>query len=218
MIRFEAVTKRYLDGDVERTVLAELSFQVPAGSTIAILGPSGSGKTTILNLVAGLVVADGGRVTIECGGVGYVPAEMHERDRTRMRRELIGYIFQFFNLIPTLTVAENTRLPLELTGRESLAEEAVARLADLGLAERLGSFPEVLSGGEQQRVAIARALAHRPAIILADEPTGNLDAEHADRVVQLLFEQVRASGATLLLATHSGAIAERADHRLTLRP
>ena len=217
MIRFESVAKRYLDGDVERIVLSDYSFEVGAGTTLALVGPSGSGKTTILNLIAGLDVADSGDVFVALDGVTLSMKEMSSAERARYRRQSIGYIFQFFNLIPTLTVAENVRLPLELTGRRDLEGEALARLAELGLEGREESFPEHLSGGEQQRVAIARALAHHPSIILADEPTGNLDAQNAARVVELLCEQVAALGATLVLATHSELVASHADERLDVQ-
>jgi putative ABC transport system ATP-binding protein len=217
LIRFESVSKRFLDGGVERVVLRRYSFDVGAGTTVSLVGPSGSGKTTILNLIAGLDVADSGDVLVEIDGATLSLRGMSSAARARYRRRSIGYIFQFFNLIPTLTVAENVRLPLELTGRRDLEDEAVARLDALGLAGRCESFPEQLSGGEQQRVAIARALAHRPAIILADEPTGNLDAENAGLVVDLLCEQVAASGATLVLATHSEFVAGHARERLDLQ-
>ena len=216
MIRFVSVSKRFLDGDVERIVLSDFSFEVGACTTLSLVGPSGSGKTTILNLIAGLDVVDSGDVFVTLDGETLSLKEMSSASRARYRRQSIGYIFQFFNLIPTLTVAENVRLPLQLSGRRDLEGEALARLGELGLEGREESFPEQLSGGEQQRVAIARALAHRPSIILADEPTGNLDAENAARVVQLLCEQVAASGATLVLATHSELVAGHADQRLAL--
>jgi putative ABC transport system ATP-binding protein len=217
LIRFESVSKRFLDGDVERVVLRDFSFEVGAGTTLSLVGPSGSGKTTILNLIAGLDVVDSGDVLITLHGETLSLKVMSSASRARYRRQSIGYIFQFFNLIPTLTVAENVRLPLQLSGRRDLEGEALARLRGLGLEGREESFPEQLSGGEQQRVAIARALAHRPSIILADEPTGNLDADNAARVVQLLCEQVAASGATLILATHSELVASHADERLELQ-
>jgi putative ABC transport system ATP-binding protein len=217
LIRFESVSKRFLDGDVERIVLSDFSFEVGAGTTLSLVGPSGSGKTTILNLIAGLEVVDSGDVLVTLDGETLSLKMMSSALRARYRRQSIGYIFQFFNLIPTLTVAENVRLPLQLSGRRDLEGEALARLRGLGLEGREESFPEQLSGGEQQRVAIARALAHRPSIILADEPTGNLDADNAARVVQLLCEQVAASGATLILATHSELVASHADERLELQ-
>ncbi len=217
MIRFESVSKRFLDGDVERVVLSDFSFEVSAGTTLSLVGPSGSGKTTILNLIAGLDVVDSGDVLVTLDGETLSLKMMSSASRARYRRQSIGYIFQFFNLIPTLTVAENVQLPLQLSGRRDLESEALARLGELGLEGREESFPEQLSGGEQQRVAIARALAHRPSVILADEPTGNLDADNATRVVQLLCEQVAASGATLMLATHSELVAGYADQRLELQ-
>lgn len=194
------------------------SFTARHGECIALWGPSGSGKSTLLNILAGLVRPDAGEVLI-------CPAHAHGEiavqalsatQATRFRRRCLGYVFQFFNLVPTLTVAENIRLPLALNGLENTWPEAKARLDRLGLGDRLDAFPGVLSGGERQRVAIARALAHRPSIVLADEPTGNLDAVNTETVAALLFEAVRAEGATLLLATHDASLAARADRRIDL--
>jgi putative ABC transport system ATP-binding protein len=141
---------------------------------------------------------------------------LSKRDRAAYRRRNVGYVFQFFNLVPTLTVAENVRLPLVLSGREELLDEALARLTDLGLGDRANDFPSRLSGGEQQRVAIARALAHHPSLVLADEPTGNLDATQAEQVIELLWRHTRGLNAALLVATHSERVAGAADRRIWL--
>tara|TARA_B100000029_G_scaffold183481_1_gene181052 strand:- start:160 stop:624 length:465 start_codon:yes stop_codon:yes gene_type:complete len=143
-------------------------------------------------------------------------ASLSEKQRSAVRRRHMGYVFQFFNLVPTLTVRENVLLPLGLAGREALAEEALSRLSSLGLDTRLNDFPETLSGGERQRTAIARALAHRPLLVLADEPTGNLDAERSEGVVSELWKAVREQGCALVVATHSEAVAQRADRVLRL--
>lgn len=221
-----ALDKSFRDGDQLRPVLENVSFDTGPGEVLALMGPSGSGKSTLLNLLAGLLEPDAGSIALsleEQGPQSGRPAEGvlalsagTVAMRTRLRRRHIGYVFQFFNLIPTLTVRENVLLPLELNGLESLAEEALERATKLGLADRLDDFPAHLSGGERQRTAIARAMAHRPALVLADEPTGNLDAETAERVVDLLVAEVRELASTLVMATHSEAIGRRADQILHL--
>jgi len=185
------------------------------GEMVALLGPSGSGKSTLLNLVSGIDAPDGGSVEVE----GTELTRMGERDRTLFRRRHIGFVFQFFNLLPTLTVEENLLLPFELTGRVGEEERSRARalLERVGLGDRGETFPDRLSGGEQQRVAVARAVVHSPTLVLADEPTGNLDVETGSRVLDLLEELVRKSGTTLLLVTHAPEVASRADRILTLR-
>jgi putative ABC transport system ATP-binding protein len=177
-----------------------------------VLGPSGSGKSTLLNLVSGIDRPDGGWV--EVGGVRLTG--LGERERTLVRRREIGFVFQFFHLLPTLTVRENLLLPLELRGRVGPAERERARalLARVGLEGRADAFPDRLSGGEQQRVAVARALVHEPALVLADEPTGNLDPDTGARALDLLEELVREHGRTLLAVTHSRDLATRADRVL----
>lgn len=208
------LVKHYADGTRRREVLHGMSFALAEGEVLAITGPSGSGKTTLLNACAGLLVPDAGsiRLTTQAGTVDL--ARLGEGARTRLRRHHIGYVFQFFNLVPTLSVRENVLLPLALTGRRSLAARALERVAELGLAESLDAFPEQLSGGERQRVAIARALAHEPRLVLADEPTGNLDAASAATVIELLCGHVRDLGAGLLVATHDAAVAARADRNV----
>jgi putative ABC transport system ATP-binding protein len=211
-VRLRGVRKAYEDGETRHDVLTDVDLDVRRGELVALLGPSGSGKSTLLNVIAGLDVPDAG--TVEVGGreIG----ALSERDRTLLRRREIGFVFQFFNLVPTLTVLENVVLPLELTGQRSDVT-ARALLERVGLADRGRSFPEELSGGEQQRVAIARALAHEPALVLADEPTGNLDSATGTRVLDLLTELVRERGATMLIATHSADVMSRATRVVSLR-
>ncbi len=200
---------------MHHAVLRGLDLDVARGEIVAILGPSGSGKSTLLNLLAGIDDADAG--TIEVDGVSL--ATLSDRERTLFRRRRVGFVFQFFNLLPTLTVAENLLLPLDLVG--SHGAEAERRVADLlervGIAGRGAAYPDRLSGGEQQRVAVARALAHDPDLILADEPTGNLDRETGRRVLRLLEELVRAEDRTMVVVTHSHDVLESADRVLTLR-
>ncbi len=198
-----------------RAVLEEVAFEVEAGTIVAILGPSGSGKSTLLNLLAGMDAPDAGEVEV----AGIALHALGERERTLFRRDRIGFVFQFFNLIPTLTVLENLLLPLELGGGATEADRARARelLARVGLADREDAWPDRLSGGEQQRVAVARALAHQPELILADEPTGNLDQATGAEVLDLLEALVRETGTTLLMVTHSVEAAARADRILEVR-
>jgi putative ABC transport system ATP-binding protein len=206
------VDKSYREGERTHAVLRGASAVVRAGERVAILGPSGSGKSTLLNLVSGIDLPDSG--TIRVGGRDL--ATLSERDRTLFRRSHVGFVFQFFNLLPTLTVLENLLLPLELTGSERGRERALALLASVGLEDRAAAFPDRLSGGEQQRVAIARALIHGPDLLLADEPTGNLDQDTGERVVELLEALVRDAGATLMVVTHSRELAGRMDRILTV--
>ncbi len=195
-------------------MLDKLSADFIKGESVALRGRSGSGKSTLLNLISGIDAPDRGDVEV----AGLNITNMSERDRTLFRREHIGFVYQAFNLISTLSVSDNIRLVLELNG---IAEpEASDRIHDLlsavELADRGGSFPDVLSGGEQQRVAIARALVHRPSLLLADEPTGNLDDKTAEGVLQLLDRLVRQAGGTMIVATHSAAVASYCDRVLEL--
>ena len=209
--------KRYQDGAHDRSVLKSISFAVPAGAVVAVCGPSGVGKSSLLNLLAALLIPDSGEIHVTPRDGVTVPVHtLSPAQATRYRRRHIGYVFQFFNLVPTLTVEENVRLPLALNGLQAQWPDALARLHQLGLADHLDDFPETLSGGERQRVAIARALAHSPSLVLADEPTGNLDADNTARVATMLFDQARAVGATLFIATHDAALAASADVRLDL--
>jgi putative ABC transport system ATP-binding protein len=208
VISLRKVSKVYEEAGRPHPVLSEVTLDLPAATFIAILGRSGSGKSTLLNLVAGIDVPTTGEIDV--GGV--CVTALSDRDRTLFRRHQIGFVYQFFNLIATLTVGENVRLPLELTGRTADADErARALLATVGLADRYDTFPDRLSGGEQQRVAIARALAADPPVLLADEPTGNLDADTGARILEMLTALTRDKGRTLLVATHSRAVAAAAD-------
>lgn len=213
ILRAEGLTKTFADGAGQRRVLDALDLTLAAGDVVALKGPSGSGKTTLLNVIAGLLLPEAGTVRLAVGDEELALEQLDEEARTAARRAHMGYVFQFFNLVPTLTVRENVLLPLELNRRHELEARALARLEGLGLADRSHAFPHQLSGGERQRVAIARALAHEPRLVLADEPTGNLDADNAAAVAELLWEEVRRLDGTLLLATHDWAIADRA-HRV----
>ncbi len=208
------VGKAYTEGRRRRAVLGDVSFQVAAGECVALLGRSGSGKSTLLNLIAGIDQPDTGEVRIMGQGL----STLGEPALTLLRRRHIGFIYQFFNLIPTLTVAENLALPLELNGIGA-AQRPIrisALLEKVGLGGREDAFPEQLSGGEQQRVAIARAVIHEPALVLADEPTGNLDAHTGALVLELLAHLFRDEGRTLILVTHSLRVSQIADRVLTL--
>lgn len=217
IVSLNGLTKRYTEGDETRIVLDELNREFQQGEFICLLGKSGSGKSTLLNLISGIDAPSAGTVTINGSGTPVPITTLSEQERTLFRRRNIGIVFQFFNLIPTLTVAENVTLPLELNGeRAGAREKAAALLTRVGLGNRLDTFPDKLSGGEQQRVAIARALIHDPLLILADEPTGNLDEETGDSVLHLLLELTRGAGKTLIMATHAPEIALLADQVLHL--
>jgi putative ABC transport system ATP-binding protein len=215
MIELAGLTKVYKEAAGERVVFRDLYLRVQEGEVVVLLGPSGSGKSTLLNLVSGIDLPTSGEVRID----GVALTSLTERQRTLFRRDRLGFVFQFFNLIPTLSVEENVLLPLELSGRDTAADHARARalLADVGLGDRAGAFPDRLSGGEQQRVAVARALAHDPAVVLADEPTGNLDRQSGGAVLGLLERLARGSGKTVLIVTHSEEAAGLADRVLVLR-
>jgi putative ABC transport system ATP-binding protein len=214
VVRLEGLSKSFTEGGRERLILDQVDYEFWQGEFVVLLGHSGSGKSTLLNLISGIDRPSEGHVSI----LGERITALSERDRTLFRRDHIGFVFQFFNLIPTLTVLENVTLPQELAGRDRRAIEGPAlRLLDrVGLADRRGAFPDKLSGGEQQRVAIARALAHDPLLVLADEPTGNLDDETGERVLALLLELTRDAGRTLIMATHNPDIAPRANRVLQL--
>jgi len=214
-IRLQGVSRDFVEGQRIHRVLDNISADFGRGESVAIRGRSGSGKSTLLNLIGGIDAPDAGRVMV----AGTDITGLSERDRTLFRREHIGFVYQAFNLVPTLDVADNIRLVLELN--DVAAAEASARIAELldavGLLDRASSYPDVLSGGEQQRVAIARALSHRPSVLLADEPTGNLDDATADSVLRLLDRLGRQSGGTILIATHSAKVASLCDRRVELR-
>lgn len=198
--------KTYRSGSHELTVLRDVSLTLLAGDTCAIIGPSGSGKTTLLGLCAGLDDATSG--TVRLGGKAL--ESLDQDARAGLRNQLVGFVFQSFQLIPTLTALENVLIPLELQGETGREEEAAELLGQVGLAKRLDHYPLQLSGGEQQRVALARAFIHRPKILFADEPTGNLDAETSGPIVEMLFRLNREAGTALMLVTHDPALAARA--------
>jgi len=206
--------KGYEEGGRTHVVLDGASARVSAGERVAILGPSGSGKSTLLNLISGIDRPDSGSVKI----AGVDLTALTEVERTRFRRRHVGFVFQFFNLLPTLTVLENLLLPIELKGTVDDGARARARslLERVGLVDRADTFPDRLSGGEQQRVALARALVHDPDLVLADEPTGNLDEEMAAEVSDLLADLVGGERRTLLVVTHSRPLAARMDRVLRL--
>jgi putative ABC transport system ATP-binding protein len=213
-IQSNGLCRQFREGNREHVVLDGVNLEIGRGETVALRGRSGSGKSTLLNLISGIDVPDAGTVTV----AGVELTGLSERERTLFRREHIGFVYQAFNLVPTLDVADNVRLVLELN--RVVAQQASQRVTKLldavGLSDRADSFPDVLSGGEQQRVAIARSLVHEPSVLLADEPTGNLDDTTAGNVLDLLDKLVRATGRTMLIATHSGAVASRCDRILEL--
>jgi putative ABC transport system ATP-binding protein len=214
VLRIRDLSRSFREGQRLRRVLDHVDADIQAGEVVAIIGRSGSGKSTLLNLVSGIDRADGG--TIEFAG--RTVSALAEPERTLFRRKHVGFVYQLFNLLPTLDVEENVRLVLELNGIRGAAarNKSQAALAEVGLSERLHSAVDVLSGGEQQRVAIARALVHEPALLLADEPTGNLDAETARDIVPLLRSLARRRAAALLIATHDPALVRDADRILEL--
>ena len=209
LVRIRNLSKNYQQGDKTRTILNHVDLDINEGEFFVLLGKSGSGKSTLLNLISNIDNPDSGQIFIRDTNV----TQLNEREQTLFRRDNIGIVFQFFNLIPTLTVLENITLPGELGGVNRKAAEMKARelLEQVGLGNRADTFPDKLSGGEQQRIAIARALAHEPTLVLADEPTGNLDEETGQRVLQLLLDLTRNAGKTLVMATHSAEIVPFAD-------
>ena len=215
LVEAREVVRVYGEGGVERPVLRNVDLQIEEGECIALLGRSGSGKSTLLNLLAGIDTPDEGEILIRGQCINRLP----DRERTLFRRRHIGFVYQLFNLISTLTVEENIGLPLELNGmgETEISTKVAQLLGEIGLADRSGAFPDRLSGGEQQRVAVARALIHEPALILADEPTGNLDAQTGRMVLDLLTDLSRRYGRTLIIVTHSLAVARAADRVVTLK-
>jgi putative ABC transport system ATP-binding protein len=214
-ITLENISKQYQEGDRARVVLKNACAAFGRGELVAILGKSGSGKSTLLNLISGIDRVDGGTICID----GENLTALGERQRTLYRRHKIGFIFQFFNLIPTLTVLENIALPAELAGCtvQEAHQRALPLLQAVGLEDRADTFPDRLSGGEQQRVAIARALINDPLLLLADEPTGNLDEETGEGVLGLLDRLTRQAGKNMIMVTHSQEAAAYADRILYLR-
>nr|WP_207062711.1 ABC transporter ATP-binding protein [Motiliproteus sp. SC1-56] len=211
MLEVNALHKSFVQAEQQVPVIRGVDMTLAAGEVVVLLGRSGGGKSTLLNLMAGIETPDSGDIRFQ----GEPFAELDDRGRTLIRRRRIGVIFQFFNLVPTLTVAENLQLPLQLN-RQPLGGRVDAMLEALGLVGLGQRFPEQLSGGEQQRVAIGRALIHSPPLLLADEPTGSLDASSAEQVVKLLIEQVRVGGHGLLLVTHNAELAALGDRTLIL--
>ena len=214
-IKIENLSKSYQEGGQTRIVLSKADAIFKKGELVAILGKRGSGKSTLLNLISGIDLTDEGSIWLEEKNL----TEMDERQRTLFRRKYIGFIFQFFNLIPTLTVIENIILPAELNGmsQEQARQRAKSLLSEVGLLDRVNTFPDRLSGGEQQRVAIARALVNDPLLLLADEPTGNLDESTGQHVLDLLDCLTRQEGKNMIMVTHSAEAAMIADRILYLR-
>ena len=212
MLRSESLARTYVSGGREITVLRDITFELEPGGFLAISGPSGSGKSTLLGLLAGLDRPSAGRVVLD----GHDLSALGEDARARLRAEKVGFVFQSFHLIPTLTARENIQVPLELRGQDGRgrADELLQRV---GLGDRGHHYPAQLSGGEQQRVAVARAFAHRPRILFADEPTGNLDAANGANVVALLAELNRELATTLVLVTHDPELASHARRVIRLR-
>ncbi|MBD3225233.1 MAG: ATP-binding cassette domain-containing protein [Caldithrix sp.] len=212
LIEMQALQKFFMEGERRHTILDNVTTNIRRGEIVILLGRSGSGKSTLLNLLSGIDLPSGGNILIDGKDLG----ALSERNRTLFRRQNIGFIFQFFNLIPTLSVEDNLRLPLELNG---IAEHNQINdlLQEVQLQNRRSSYPDVLSGGEQQRVAMARAIIHDPPIILADEPTGNLDFETGKTVIELLDMLVRKHSKTMIMATHSRELIGIADRIITIK-
>jgi putative ABC transport system ATP-binding protein len=213
MIQLREVSKTVKSGDQPLTILHPLTLDIPGGQFLAIVGPSGSGKSTLLGLIAGLDAPTSGAVLID----GVDITRLDEDALARLRGEKIGFVFQFFHLIPSLTAYENVAVPMEIAGTPDVGRRTDALLQEVGLTGRAHHYPSQLSGGEQQRVALARALANAPAIVLADEPTGNLDTATGRHILELLREIHRARGTTIILVTHDAELAAIADSRMVLR-
>ena len=213
ILEVQNLTKSYATAAGKLTVLRDISFSLAPGATCSILGPSGSGKTTLLGLAAGLDLPSSGSVRLD----GIALGEVGEDERARVRNRLVGFVFQNFQLIPTLTALENVTVPLELRGDGSARQLGLELLERVGLTARRDHYPTQLSGGEQQRVALARAFINRPKILFADEPTGNLDAETSEKVIEVMLELNRTSGTALVLVTHDPEIARLTERTIRLR-
>ena len=213
MIRLRGVSKTVQSGGQPLTILHPLDLDVPHSQCLAIVGPSGSGKSTLLGLIAGLDAPKSGQILID----GVDITTLDEDALARLRGEKIGFVFQFFHLVPSLTALENILVPMEIAGRRDSRSRAQLLLDEVGLHDRGHHYPSQLSGGEQQRIAIARAMANDPPLILADEPTGNLDTTNGRNILDLLLTVRKARGATLVIVTHDASVAAVADARLTLR-
>ena len=213
MIELQNISRTVPSGDTMLTILHPLDLGIEAGGVVAITGPSGSGKSTLLGLIAGLDAPSSGRILIDGSDI----TAMSEDALARFRGSHIGFVFQFFHLLPSLTAIENVRVPLEIAGAKDPGARADALLAEVGLSARRHHYPSQLSGGEQQRVAIARALANDPPLLLADEPTGNLDSATGHQVIQLLIDVNRRRRTTVVLVTHDAELAAHADTTIALR-
>lgn len=213
ILQTENLTKSYTSAGKQLTVLDHVNMQVEAGSTMAIVGPSGSGKTTLLGLCAGLDSATSGSVLLN----GIRLETLSEDKRAEVRNQYVGFIFQNFQLLPTLTALENVMVPMELRKQTNVRAKAMELLDRVGLKDRSHHYPVQLSGGEQQRISLARAFANTPKILFADEPTGNLDAETAERVEQLLFSLNREAGTTLIIVTHNNELAAKTNHIVRIK-
>ena len=213
MIELRGVSKTVESGDRPLTILHPLDLVIPAGTFVAIIGPSGSGKSTLLGLLAGLDAPSTGQILVN----GVDITALGEDELAKLRGDAIGFVFQFFHLVPSLTAFENILVPMEIAHRRDAVPRAQQLLEEVGLSDRGHHYPSQLSGGEQQRVAIARALANDPPIILADEPTGNLDSTTGRHIMDLLLNVRRVRGSTLVLVTHDPVLAALADTQLTLR-
>jgi putative ABC transport system ATP-binding protein len=213
MISIRDLSMRLTSGGRHVDVLTEVTLDVPPGQFLAVAGPSGSGKSTLLGLIAGLDQPTAGRIRV----AGVEITHLSEDALARFRLNTLGYVFQAYHLIPTLTALENVAVPLELAGDSDALPRATVLLAEVGLADRAHHYPVQLSGGEQQRVAVARAMARRPALLLADEPTGNLDSGTGKQIIELLVGLRDTLASTLVLVTHDAALAARADRVVTLR-
>lgn len=213
ILKVSQLSKMYSSGSKNLTVLNDISFEVNAGATFSIVGPSGSGKTTLLGLCAGLDKAGAGSIEL----CGTALDSMNEDERALLRNKEVGFIFQDFQLLPTLTALENVSVPMELQGAKDSKHKALELLQKVGLEDRVHHYPSQLSGGEQQRVALARAFSTSPSILFADEPTGNLDEETGEKVIQLLFELNKEAGTTLIIVTHDLELAQRTQQILRLK-
>ena len=213
ILKIEGLEKTYSSGTKELTVLDNISFEVSSGQTFSIVGPSGSGKTTLLGLCAGLDQPNSGTVEL----CGYNIQQLNQDERAQLRNQKVGFIFQNFQLLPTLTALENVSVPLELQGVKKASAKAKELLEKVGLGQRIHHYPSQLSGGEQQRVALARAFSNEPDILFADEPTGNLDDETGEKVINLLFELNKEAGTTLVIITHDLDLANRTQQILRLK-
>lgn len=213
ILKITGLEKTYVSGDKQLTVLHDISFDVEKGQTFSIVGPSGSGKTTLLGLCAGLDQPNAGSVEL----CGQDLNRLNEDQRAQLRNQEVGFIFQNFQLLPTLTALENVSVPLELQGSKEATKKSRALLEKVGLGDRVHHYPSQLSGGEQQRVAVARAFANAPSILFADEPTGNLDDDTGEKIIQLLFDLNKENGTTLVIITHDLELANRTQQILRLK-